>query len=129
VPKPIKEHELFSVLGRELQIDWITKSPEEAGIPSEFSSPTEAAERPVTERVPPPEVQQRLRALAEQGDIVGLRREVESIGNSSSDYLIFQQRLQTLVDAFRIDQLEQILQQASTKLEKENASLKSKPER
>jgi signal transduction histidine kinase/DNA-binding NarL/FixJ family response regulator len=129
VPKPIKEHELFSVLGRELQIDWITKSPEEAGIPSEFSSPTEAAERPVTERVPPPEVQQRLRALAEQGDIVGLRREVESIGNSSSDYLIFRQRLQTLVDAFRIDQLEQILQQASTKLEKENASLKSKPER
>jgi len=109
VPKPVKEEVLFSVLGRALQIDWIIRPMEELGILSDFSSPTEAAERPLTESLPPVEVQRRLQALAEEGDIVGLRREVDSIGTGNADYRVFQQRLRLLVDAFRIDDLEQVL--------------------
>jgi signal transduction histidine kinase/CheY-like chemotaxis protein len=115
VPKPIKEQELFNVLGRQLNLRWLRKAlPAEHGEAMNplFTRAQDAIEQPLTEPVPDPDTLRELLLHAQHGDIVALRTGIGAVRDKREDCATFCDRLNVVLAEFRMSALEKILQDA-----------------
>ncbi|MBV9491519.1 MAG: response regulator [Verrucomicrobia bacterium] len=113
--KPVREKELFEMLGRLLQLQWAGEMESAEGAPatSPYASGEEALQAPLIEPLPSSEAIDVLLASAKRGDIMALRTQVDALDASS--LCVFRQRLKTLVGSFRMSDVEQLLQKARQK--------------
>ena len=115
LPKPVKERELFQSLERHMGLNWIVGS--ELGSDGSTAAGTiqtaDISPRPSsTEESIPVERLLQLLTLAGEGDVVGLRSALEQLAETEPAHAAFAKRLVPLVAAYRIDDLETILQKA-----------------
>jgi signal transduction histidine kinase/DNA-binding NarL/FixJ family response regulator len=114
LPKPIKEREPLRILKRRLGIKWVVKR-EPGGKSFPATDATQTADNiqrpPVTERDPPAEQLRRLLILAGEGDVVALRCKLQELTETDPAYSGFAERLAALVSAYRVDEVETLLQQ------------------
>jgi CheY-like chemotaxis protein len=135
LPKPVKEQDLFEILGQHLDIKWILGHHSgEAGSPASRNIPIEAEDVLMTGRDLPVEELRQLLILAGDGDVVALRRSLQELAEANPAHARFADQLAGLVSAYRIDEVETLLQQltcdssdglSSVALAKEEASAKS----
>ena len=115
LPKPVKERELLRILKQRLGIKWVVKR-EPDGKSSLASDATRTADSTqrltVTERDAPAEQLRQLLTLAGEGDIVALRCKLQELAETDPAYSGFAERLVALVSAYRIDEVETLLQRA-----------------
>jgi signal transduction histidine kinase/DNA-binding response OmpR family regulator len=112
LPKPIKEQELFKILGQHLGIKWILKP--EAGVNGSAVPSTvqpDIGDVLLAGRDMPIEELQVLLKLAGEGDVVALRQSLQDLAESDPAHARFAQQLAALVSAYRIDEVETLLQQ------------------
>jgi signal transduction histidine kinase/DNA-binding response OmpR family regulator len=112
LPKPVKEQELFKILGQHLAIKWILR--QEAGangsaVPSPIQP--DIADMLLAGRDIPIEELQILLKLAGEGDVVALRQSLQTLAESDPAHARFAHQLAALVSAYRIDEVETLLQQ------------------
>jgi len=115
LPKPVKERELFQILERHMGLKWIAGSESDSdGSPAIGTIRTaDIAPRPSsTEESMPVERLVQLLGLAGEGDVVGLRRALEQLAETDPAHAAFANRLLPLVAAYRIDDVEIVLQRA-----------------
>jgi signal transduction histidine kinase/DNA-binding NarL/FixJ family response regulator len=117
VPKPIRENELFDVLAKHLNLQWVRKA---SDAPPLFASSQEAADAPLNETLPPIEKVHELIAFARRGDVMALRKEIEKIGISNSVYRTFCERLKYLAAEFRMTAIQKLLQEAESRSEEKD---------
>jgi signal transduction histidine kinase/CheY-like chemotaxis protein len=115
VPKPVKEQELFDVLGRHLNLQWIHKEKNGDHPTSKFASIDEANEKPLDEQLPPPAVLEEFMTLAKRGDVMGLRDEIERLDASSPVLHTFCERIRLLASEFRMAAIQKVLENALAK--------------
>ncbi len=115
VPKPVKEQELFDVLGRHLRLQWILKDRKGAHPISKFPTVEEAIEKPLAEELPPPSILDELMTLSKRGDVMGLRDEIERLDSSSPIHGTFCERIRLLAAEFRMSAIQKILETALAK--------------
>ena len=115
VPKPVKEQELFRVLERHLGLKWVV-SPESDTNGSAAINATQTVDNllgsPMTERSLPPEQLIQLLTLAGEGDVVALRCKLQELAQMDPAYSGFAEQVAMLVSAYRIDEVELVLQRA-----------------
>jgi hypothetical protein len=115
LPKPVRERELTQILEQLLGLKWIFES-ESVSDGSTAIGPIPAADilrqHSGTEANIPVEKLRQLQTLAGQGDIVGLQRALEQLAETDPAHGAFSKRLALLVAAYRIDDVEIILQRA-----------------
>lgn len=115
LPKPVRERELTRILERPLGLKWIFES-ESVSDGSTAIGPIPTADilrqHSGTEANIPVEELRKLLTLAGQGDIVGLQRALEQLTETDPAHGAFSKRLALLVAAYRIDDVEIILQRA-----------------
>ena len=99
LPKPVNMGELFNCLARHLQLEWIEEQP------------SKQAEATIEVIVPPRETIEELLAIAQQGNAIGVRKKLEHLINLDSRYQTFVDPIFQLVRAFKIEEIEEILQQ------------------
>ncbi|MBV9673314.1 MAG: response regulator [Verrucomicrobia bacterium] len=109
VPKPVKEKELFSVLGKCLDLHWTRSSVEQQAL---FSSAQDAIDQVLVEPVPDRKDIDSLTQLAKRGDVMALRNEIQRL---QPIYNTFAQRIQVLTSEFRMAAIQKVLQQAREK--------------
>jgi signal transduction histidine kinase/DNA-binding response OmpR family regulator len=112
LPKPVKEQELFKILGQHLGIKWILRH--EAGangsaVPSTVQP--DIGDMLLVGRDIPIEELQVLLKLAGEGDVVALRQSLQDLAESDPAHAQFAQQLTALVSAYRIDEVEALLQE------------------
>jgi signal transduction histidine kinase/CheY-like chemotaxis protein len=116
LPKPVKERELLQILERHMGLKWIVGrewindgSTAAVGTirPADIGSGSSSAE----ERISVERLLQLL-TLAGDGDVVGLRLALEQFADTDAAHRALAKRLVPLVAAYRIDDVETILQQA-----------------
>jgi signal transduction histidine kinase/CheY-like chemotaxis protein/ligand-binding sensor domain-containing protein len=115
LPKPVRERELTRILERLLGLKWILES--ESGSDGSTvidSIPTADFPGQVsgTEANIPVEELRQLLTLAGEGDVVGLQRALEHFAETDPANGALSKRLAQLVAAYRIDDVEIILQRA-----------------
>ena len=115
VPKPVKEQELFDVLGRRLKLQWILKDRNGAHPASKFATIDEAIEKPLDEQLPPTSILDELMTLSKRGDVMGLRDEIERLDSSGPIHHTFCQRMRLLAAEFRMSAIQKILETALSK--------------
>jgi CheY-like chemotaxis protein len=112
LPKPVKEQQLYEILGQHLGINWIVRQ--------DLGSNGSAADRAVqpdignmlrTGRDIPVEELQLLLKLAGEGDVVALRQSLQDLVETDPAHAQFAEQLAMLVSAYRIDEVETLLQQ------------------
>jgi CheY-like chemotaxis protein len=112
LPKPVKEQELFRLLGQHLGLKWIVRQ----DVGSDASA-TKHRVQPdiddmlVTGRDVPAEELQLLLKLAGEGDVVALRQSLQILVETDPVHAQFAEQLAMLVSAYRIDEVETLLQQ------------------
>lgn len=113
--KPVRERELIRILEQRLGLKWILGS--ELG--SDGSAATGAnptadilRRRSGPEERLPVEQMRQLLALAGEGDVIGLQRALQQLAETDPAHAPFSKRLALLVAAYRIDDVEEILQRA-----------------
>ena len=115
LPKPVRERELTRVLEQLLGSKWIFER-ESVCVGSTTIGPIRAADilrqHSSTEANIPVEELRQLLTLAGQGDIVGLQRALEQLTETDPAHGSFSKRLALLVAAYRIDDVEIILERA-----------------
>jgi signal transduction histidine kinase/CheY-like chemotaxis protein len=104
LPKPVRERELTRILKQLLGLKWIIES-ESGSDGSTAMGSILAADIPVEEL-------RQLLTLAGEGDVVGLQRALEQLAETDPANAAFSRRLALLVAAYRIDDIEFILQRA-----------------
>ncbi|MBV8227787.1 MAG: response regulator, partial [Verrucomicrobia bacterium] len=112
LPKPIKEQELFKILGQHLGIKWILRH--DAGANGSAVASTiqlDIGDMLKSGREIPMEELQVLLKLAGEGDVVALRQSLQNLAESDPAHARFAQQLTVLVSAYRIDEVETLLQQ------------------
>jgi signal transduction histidine kinase/DNA-binding response OmpR family regulator len=112
LPKPVKEQELFKILGQHLGIKWILRH--EAGANGSAVPTTvqpDIGDMLMAGRDVPIEELQVLLKLAGEGDVVALRQSLQDLAESDPAHARFSQQLAVLVSAYRIDEVETLLQQ------------------
>ncbi len=112
LPKPVKEQELFKILGQHLGIKWILRH--EAGANGSAVPTTvqpDIGDMLMAGRDIPIEELQVLLKLAGEGDVVALRQSLQDLAESDPAHARFAQQLAVLVSAYRIDEVETLLQQ------------------
>src|SRR5271165_6018275 len=115
LPKPVREGELIPILEQLLGLKWILESESVSdGSTAIGSIPTAdiLRQRSGTEANIPVEELRQLLTLAGQGDVVGLQRALEQLAETDPAHGAFSKRLALLVAAYRIDDVEIILQRA-----------------
>jgi len=112
LPKPVKEQELFKILGQHLGIKWILR-PEARANGSAVPSPVQPdiSDMLLAGRDIPIEELQVLLKLAGEGDVVALRQSLQTLAESDPAHTRFAQQLGALVSAYRIDEVEALLQE------------------
>lgn len=98
LPKPVAMRDLLNCLSFHLQLEWI----------EEKSS--EQIEKIQEIIVPPREILENLLAIARQGDTRKLRQKLEHMGENNNSYKEFYIPLFQLARAFKIEEIEEILQ-------------------
>lgn len=115
LPKPVRERELIRILEKRLGLKWILGS-ELGGDGSAATDANQAADvlrqRSGTEQGIPVERLRQLLTLAGEGDVVGLQRALQQLAEADPAHAAFLKRLVLLVAAYRIDEVEIILQRA-----------------
>jgi CheY-like chemotaxis protein len=115
LPKPVRERELTRILEQLLGLKWIFES-ESVSDGSTAIGPIPTADilrqHSGTEANIPVEELRQLLTLAGQGDVVGLQRALEQLAETDPAHGAFSKRLALLVAAYRIDDVEIILQRA-----------------
>jgi signal transduction histidine kinase/CheY-like chemotaxis protein len=112
LPKPVKERELFKILGQHLGIKWILRQESGANgsaVPSTVQP--DIGDMLLAGRDIPIEELQLLLKLAGEGDVVALRQSLQTLAESDPTQARFAQQLAALVSAYRIDEVETLLQQ------------------
>jgi CheY-like chemotaxis protein len=112
LPKPVKEQELFKILGQHLGIKWILRheaSANGSAVPSTVQP--DIGDMLMAGRDIPIEELQVLLKLAGEGDVVALRQSLQDLAESDPAHARFAQQLAVLVSAYRIDEVETLLQQ------------------
>jgi signal transduction histidine kinase/DNA-binding response OmpR family regulator len=112
LPKPVKEQELFKILGQHLGIKWILRHEVAANgsaVPSTVQP--DIGDMLMAGRDIPIEELQVLLKLAGEGDVVALRQSLQDLAESDPAHARFAQQLAVLVSAYRIDEVETLLQQ------------------
>jgi len=112
LPKPVKEQELFKILGQHLGIKWILRHETGANgsvVPSTVQP--DIGDMLMAGRDIPIEELQVLLKLAGEGDVVALRQSLQDLAESDPAHARFAQQLAVLVSAYRIDEVETLLQQ------------------
>ncbi|MBV9877750.1 MAG: response regulator, partial [Verrucomicrobia bacterium] len=112
LPKPVKERELFEILGQHLGIKWILRQ-EPGANGSAVSSPVQPDIGDILlagHDIPIEELQVLLK-LAGEGDVVALRQSLQTLAESDPAHARFAQQLAALVAAYRIDEVEALLQE------------------
>jgi len=112
LPKPVKERELFKILGQHLGLKWILR-PEAGANGSAVPSPVQPdiSDMLLVGRDIPIEELQVLLKLAGEGDVVALRQSLQTLAESDPAHTRFAQQLAALVSAYRIDEVEALLQE------------------
>jgi PAS domain S-box-containing protein len=100
--KPVRAEELWDMLGRHLQLEWVYAEP---------APPTHGTVVPfiATTAVPPAAVLQVLHDLARTGDIVALRSRAEALAAEQPECADFVARILTLVDQFKLKAVRQLI--------------------
>jgi len=112
LPKPVKEQELFGILGRYLEIRWIfKKDSSDNDAVATGTNQVDVGDIVMAGRDLPVEELQLLLKLAGEGDVVALRRALQELTERDPAYTRFGEQLTALVSAYRIDELETLLQQ------------------
>ena len=112
LPKPVKEEELFQILGQHLGIKWILRH--DAGSNGSLANRTiqpDTGDMLMTGRKVPVDELQVLLKLAGEGDVVALRQSLQNLVETDSAHARFAEQLAALVSAYRIDEVETLLQQ------------------
>ena len=110
--KPVKERELFRLLGQHLGLKWIVRR--DGGV---NGSAAKQRVQPdidrilITGRDVPAEELQLLLKLAGEGDVVALRQSLQDLVETDPTHAQFAEQLGMLVSAYRIDEVETLLQQ------------------
>jgi CheY-like chemotaxis protein len=114
LPKPVKEQDLFRILEQHLRLRWIVKR--EPRDDSDGTGATQTADSaqqlPVNGRSLSVEKLRELLTLAGEGDVVALRGKLRELSEKNSDCAGFARQLVELVSAYRIEELEILLEQA-----------------
>jgi|GEM_PF-1624187 len=112
LPKPVKEQEIFTILGRHLELKWILRhEANNSGSGAKQTARPEVGDMLMSGRKLPVEELQLLLKLAGEGDVVALRQSLQSLAESDPAQARFAEQLATLVSAYRIDEVETLLQQ------------------
>ena len=112
LPKPVKEQELFGILGRYLQISWVfRKDSSDDGVQAIGRNQVDLGDLVIAGRGLPVEELQRLLTLTGEGDVVALRRALQELAETDLAHARFAEQLAVLVSAYRIDEVETLLQQ------------------
>ncbi|MEM7344225.1 MAG: response regulator [Chloroflexota bacterium] len=93
LPKPIDAQKLFMLLESQLDLTWLYRS-----APDTDESPSEII-------APPPEVLAALLALAHQGNITGLRKQVAQLKNQGDLFTPFVEHLNQLIAGFEDEKI------------------------
>jgi signal transduction histidine kinase/CheY-like chemotaxis protein len=112
LPKPVKEQQLYEILGQHLGINWIVRQ----DVGSNGSAANRAVQPDIgnmlmTGRDIPVEELQLLLKLAGEGDVVALRQSLQDLVETDPAHAQFAEQLAMLVSAYRIDEVETLLQQ------------------
>jgi len=112
LPKPVKEQELFYILGQHLGIRWIVRpdASDNGSIASRGIS-TDIEEVLAIGRNLPAEELRQLLNFAGEGDVVALRQSLQELAEKNPMNAAFTEHLSGLVSAYRIDEVETLLQQ------------------
>ncbi|MBV8969593.1 MAG: response regulator, partial [Verrucomicrobia bacterium] len=123
LPKPVKEQQLFQILGRHLGIKWIVRPGAGDGSRAAPDIPMDVEDVLITGRNIPVEELRQLLILAGEGDVVALRRSLQELAETDPAHAGFAEHLTVLVSAYRIDEVETLLQQLTCDLPDEAARL------
>jgi signal transduction histidine kinase/CheY-like chemotaxis protein len=118
VPKPVREADLFDVLATHLSLRWIRTSDTRTGkgdLAPSFANTQDAIDTPLSEKMPPADIIEKLILFAKRGDVMALRNEIEKLGSTSSEYRVFCERLTLVAAEFRMSAIQTILQRAAQK--------------
>ncbi len=125
LPKPVREGELIRVLEQRLGLKWFLAS-ESGGNGSAAIGANPTADilqqRSDTEQSIPVEQLRQLLTLAGEGDVVGLQHALQQLVETDPAHAAFSKRLALLVAAYRVDDVEIILQQAIGSAENEHSA-------
>jgi signal transduction histidine kinase/DNA-binding response OmpR family regulator len=111
LPKPVKERELFRILERHLRLKWIVGGETESERSAALGSIQSLDDvRPVTKSTIPVEQLRRLLALTGEGDVMALRCTLQELLETDPAHAAFAERLMALVSAYRIEEVESLLQ-------------------
>jgi signal transduction histidine kinase/DNA-binding response OmpR family regulator len=112
LPKPVKEQELFRLLGQHLGLKWIVRREGNGDAPAGRQRVQPDIGRILTKgRDVPAEELQLLLKLAGEGDVVALRQSLQNLVETDPAHAQFAEQLAMLVSAYRIDEVETLLQQ------------------
>jgi signal transduction histidine kinase/CheY-like chemotaxis protein len=112
LPKPVKEQELFKILGQHLGLKWILRHEANAnGSARPSTVQLDISDMLMAGHNIPIEELQVLLKLAGEGDVVALRQSLQDLAESDPTHAGFAQQLAVLVSAYRIDEVETLLQQ------------------
>ncbi|KST68036.1 hybrid sensor histidine kinase/response regulator [Mastigocoleus testarum] len=106
IPKPVNAEDLFSLLSKHLQLNWIYEENE-----VEFNSIiSEDEDDDALLTAPPSEDLQILLDLVQNGLLLKLSKTAEQMGKNSDRYLPFTKKIAELAKQFQVEKLEILLQ-------------------
>jgi signal transduction histidine kinase/DNA-binding response OmpR family regulator len=112
LPKPVKEQELFQILGEHLGIKWILRHDAgDNGSKARHVVEPDLGDMLMTGREVPVDELHLLLKLAGEGDVVALRQSLQNLVETDPAHARFAEQLAALVSAYRIDEVETVLQQ------------------
>jgi signal transduction histidine kinase/DNA-binding response OmpR family regulator len=112
LPKPVKEQQLYEILGQHLGLNWIVRSDAgNDGSAADRAVQPDIGDMLMTGRDIPVEELQLLLKLAGEGDVVALRQSLQGLVETDPAHAQFAGQLAMLVSAYRIDEVETLLQQ------------------
>ena len=110
--KPVKEQELFRLVGKHLGLKWIVRRDGGGNAPAaKQRMQPDIGSILTTGREVPAEELQLLLKLAGEGDVVALRQSLQDLVETDPTHAQFAEQLGMLVSAYRIDEVETLLQQ------------------
>jgi signal transduction histidine kinase/FixJ family two-component response regulator len=104
IPKPVQAEELFSAIGRHLDLVWAYDSPEDVQNQLTAAKPKELM-------LPNPEMLKHFYRLAGKGDIFGLIDEIKMLAQAEPDLAPFCKLLLDLADNFEIPPVQGFIKQ------------------
>jgi signal transduction histidine kinase/CheY-like chemotaxis protein len=115
LPKPVREKELCRVLEEQLGLKWTFKGDsgsDEAATIVGTRTMDSIRRLSIAGRGVPAEQLRQLQTLANEGDVVALSRSLQELAETDPAQAAFARRLSVLVSAYRIDEVEMLLQSA-----------------